>query len=109
MDPFDPEDPPDARDAEVDRLAVVRDAAGDAVAFGLAELDGLDLLELDLADLAVARFAVERGDPEDRVRLVVPLVVAISMHPFVRSFSCYPRSATDNWRGCRPIRAEGAF
>ena len=41
--------------------------------FGLAELAGPDLLEFDLPDLAVERFAVERVDPEDRVRLLVPL------------------------------------
>lgn len=91
-------------------MAVVRGAGGEAVAFGLAELDALDLLELDLPDLAVERFAVERVDPEDRVRLLVPLVVAISMHPFVRSSSCYPRSAPDNWGSCRPdLRGGGVL
>ena len=90
-------------------MAVVREAGDDVAAFGLAELAGPDLLEFDLPDLAVERFAVERVDPEDRVRLLVPLGVAISMNPFVRSSSCYPRSATDNWRRCRPDSRGGAF
>ena len=59
------EDPPEDLDPELERLAVER--------------------------LAVERLAVERVDPdEDRVRLLVPLLVAISMHLFVCSTSCYP-------------------
>jgi hypothetical protein len=59
------EDPPEALDPELERLAVER--------------------------LAVERLAVGRVDPdEDRVRLLVPLLVAISMHLFVCCTSCYP-------------------
>jgi hypothetical protein len=37
-------------------------------------------------------FAAERVDPEeDLLRLLPPLVVAISMHLFVCSIGCYPR------------------
>ncbi len=71
------EDPADDQEPEVEPLAVASEAGGEAAAFGVAELDPLDLPELDLPDLAVERFAVGRVDPEDRVRLLLPLVVAI--------------------------------
>ncbi|MGZ4168023.1 MAG: hypothetical protein ACXVR1_04275 [Solirubrobacteraceae bacterium] len=154
MDPFVPDDerllapvddPPDDRDADVERLAVAREAPdvaaaavlglaerdvlgladsvvldlAEAVVLGLAEPDVLGLAEavvLDLAEaallglavaavlgLAVAadlpfeeeRFAAERVDPDvDPVRLLVPLVAAMSMHLFVRSSGYYPRFCT---------------
>jgi hypothetical protein len=98
-----------AEDPEVERLPVVREADGEAPAFGLAELDALDLRGLEFPDLAVEPFVAERVDPEDRVRLLVPLVVAISVHPFVRSSHRYPGSAPINCRSCRPDSRAAAF
>jgi hypothetical protein len=82
---------PGERDSEFERLAVVREAEAVAPDFGLAEPDALDLAELGLPDLAVGRFVAERVDPEDRVRLLVPLVVAISTHLFRSLVSFLPR------------------
>ena len=57
----------------------------------LPEEDPPEDLDPELERLAVERLAVERVDPdEDRVRLLGPLLVAISLHLFVSSPSCYP-------------------
>lgn len=63
-------------------LALVDLAVPDAVDERLAVPDAVD-------ERLAGRVAAERVVPADPVRFLLPLVVAMEMHPFVGSCRCY--------------------
>jgi hypothetical protein len=86
-EPLPEDELPEERDPDAERRLVVREA--DGVAAAAAAL-GLDLL--DVPDFPLEEERLDAEPDEDRVRLLPPLLVAISMHLFVGSRSCYPRA-----------------